>query len=74
MPKPQHIHKAVGYVTPERKDAPQNQRVLTEVCRLVEEMLVGEYYGELVLNLNVQDGMLQNDITVTYRRKVRCGP
>ena len=74
MAKPQHIQHAKGYVTPDRKDVPANQRVMSELCRMVEEMLVAGRYGEISLNLCIQDGMLQNDITVTYLHRVRCQP
>ena len=72
MAKVQHIQHDVGYVTRERKDAPQNQKVLTEACRLLEEMLIEGRYGDVTLNLTVKDGILMNDMTVTYSRSVRC--
>lgn len=72
MAKPQHIQQAQGYITPDRKETLTNQRILTDICHIIEEMLVEGRYGEVSLNLAVQDGILQNDITVTYKHRVRC--
>ena len=70
MAKPQPLRNFDA--TPSRKDAAQNQRVIAHVCRLLEDMLVVERHGEITLKLPVQDGILQNNITVTSEWQVRC--
>ena len=71
MAKTAHIQREAGNAPANWRDSPQNARVYAEVTRILAEMAEAQAYGEITLNLKIQDGTFEGPITVTRTEKRR---
>ena len=71
LAQPEHIQSNKGYASLTKHENHWNRKMLNAIRKAIESKLVGDRYGRLTVQVEIEHGFIQQQIVVTFAEKIR---